>query len=112
MFRRMKSEGKTIGELLRTPLVAGKTVEVNLLGGIASFKIDGKSGQSAIDANLPESYRQLEDSAAVRTRELAALSRLVDRRLITPEEYNTLKERLIRPDIPSQAAVDDEGCIG
>lgn len=112
IYRRMKSEGISLREFLQTPLVAGKTVEVSLLGGFASFRIDGKNSLPSLDGNRPESHCRLEDSAAVQTRELAELSRLLERELITPEEYATLKERLIAPGAQARTALSGKGRAG
>ena len=51
IYRKMKKEGKNLQEMLALPTFAGRTVEVNLLGGLASIKL-GKKDQ---DTDLPVS---------------------------------------------------------
>ena len=38
-YRRMKAEGRSLREMLRSPLFLDRPVEVSLLGGLASFKV-------------------------------------------------------------------------
>jgi hypothetical protein len=39
-YRRLRREGKTLGEILRSPIFEGRSVEVSLLGGMATLKLD------------------------------------------------------------------------
>jgi hypothetical protein len=99
-YRRMKQEGKTLREMLQSPLFHHRPVEITFLGGIASLKIGGTSPLSARDS-LPEAWEtprhQLEDSTAMRVRELTELARMLENNLITLEEFNLVKKQLIKP---------------
>lgn len=93
VFKRMRDERKNLGELLSLPMFTGRSVEVNLLGGLASIKVGNRE-----TADMTYTYdpsRQLEDPAANRIRELGELARLFENKLITLDEYNRTKEQLL-----------------
>jgi len=92
-YRRMKEQGRTLREMVNSPLFGGRSVEVNFMGGLASFKI-GRPSDVPMIAGPEEPIRQLEDPATVRVRELAELARLLENNLITQEEFNTTKRQL------------------
>lgn len=94
-WRRMKTEGKTLGEMLANPAFRGRAVEVSLLGGLASFKLGAPGGPRALTDDGAPPPRQLEDPETARIRELNELARLLEKELITREEYNLAKQRLL-----------------
>lgn len=94
-WRRMKAEGKTLSEMLNSPMFRGRTVEVSLLGGLATFKVGNGPSLPAIDAGAEAAPRQLEDPASARVRELSELARLLDNDLITLDEFNHTKQKLM-----------------
>ena len=99
-IRRMKRERKSLGEMLRTPDFQGRSVEVSLFGGIATLKIGESSPKPPTSEALPEgNYHQqnlLEDPTMVRIRELKELALLLEKELITMEEYNLTKAQLFQ----------------
>lgn len=98
-YRRMKQEGKNLKEMIRAPLLAGKSVEVSLLGGMASFKVgpaDGPNGSPQLENSNGDTYPLLEDPAATEIRELKELARLYGDGLITREEYAKAKQQLLK----------------
>lgn len=97
-YRRMKKEKKSLKEMLALPAFQGRSVEVSLLGGFASLKL-GKpenlpENVPLIESNSFENLHQLEDPAVIRIKELGELSRLLDKGLITRDEYNKAKQEL------------------
>lgn len=96
-YLRMREEGKTLREMVNSPLFNGRAVEVSILGGMASFKI----GKETLPRALPDIARKtanlLEDPASVRIRELSELVRLYENDLITLEEFNSVKQELFHP---------------
>lgn len=96
-WKRMKAEGKTLAEMLSNPAFRGRSVEVSLLGGIASIKLGAPEGRRTLsmdeDVSAP---RQLEDPETARIRELSELARLLEQDLITRQEYDAAKQRLLR----------------
>jgi hypothetical protein len=96
-WRRMKAEGKTLGEMLNSSAFSGRSVEVSLLGGIASLKLGAPDGRRALGAvEDPAPPLQLEDPETARIRELSELARLLEKELVTREEYDLAKRRLLR----------------
>ncbi|MCG6908104.1 MAG: hypothetical protein LJE63_15990 [Desulfobacteraceae bacterium] len=94
-FRRMKREGKSLREMLNTPVFNGRPVEVSLLGGLASFRLGGRPGFPALEGDYLGASHQLEDPDTVRLRELVELGRMFENNLITFEEFNQAKKKLL-----------------
>jgi hypothetical protein len=94
-FRRLRKEGKTLGETLRMPVFQGRAVEVSLLGGMATLKLDKPQSADALQLGSQKSSFQLEDSETARIREFDTLARLLEKELITPDEFTKAKQRLL-----------------
>ncbi|OQY57690.1 MAG: hypothetical protein B6245_15750 [Desulfobacteraceae bacterium 4572_88] len=96
-FRRIRNEGNMLRETLNSPVFEGKAIEISFLGGFASVQI-GDTGNTPplIGGNSFEPSRQLEDPATVRVRELKTLAHLLEKDLITLDEYNQTKQQLFR----------------
>jgi hypothetical protein len=96
-YRRMKRDGKTLREILSSPRLSGRTVEVSLLGGLASFKVGKSDKTPALSSDSTGQYRpQLEDPKAIRLRELTELVRLLENNMITLDEYNKAKKQIFK----------------
>ena len=96
-YRRIKKEGMTLRETLNSPMFHGRAVEVSLLGGLASVKVGGGSGGvPLLENNSSPQYLQLEDPASVRLRELTELANLLEKNLITLDEYNEFKQQILK----------------
>lgn len=96
-YRRLRKEGKTLGEILRSPVFRGQKIEVSLLGGMATLKLDqGQPGpEKVIDAGRHKPPLQLEDPETSRIREINTLAQLLEKELITLEEFKKAKQRLL-----------------
>ena len=96
-YRLIKKQGMTLRENLNSPMFHGRAVEVSLMGGLASVKIGGGSGVTpALGNNSSTQYLQLEDPASVRLRELTELANLLEKNLITLDEYNAFKQQILK----------------
>ena len=95
IYRRMKRQGKQLKDTLNSPAFNGRSVEISFLGGLASFRIGGNAQQPALNTDHIESARQLEDPENMRIRQLSELVKLYENELISVEEFNTLKSRII-----------------
>jgi len=95
-YRRIKSEGRSIRETLNSPMFQGRPVEVSFLGGVASIRVGAPSTLTALEARNYSHPLQLEDPTTVRIRELTELSHLLEKGLITLEEFNQAKGKLFR----------------
>lgn len=96
-YRRLRKEGKSLKETLRSPLFRGRNVEVSLLGGMATLKLDqdGSRPDKAIETGRTQAPLQLEDPDTARIREINDLARLLEKELITLDEFNKAKQRLL-----------------
>jgi hypothetical protein len=94
-YRRLHKEGKTLAETLRSPIFQGRAVEVSLLGGMATLKLAKPHSADARQIDNQKSALQLEDPEAVRIREFNTLAQLLEKELITPDEFSKAKQRLL-----------------
>jgi hypothetical protein len=94
-YRKMKREAKTLKEMIRTPLLNGRSVEVSIFGGLASLKI-GKPGLPSLPGDDADSIRLLEDPSGGSLRDLQEMVRLFEKGLISLDEYNQAKKRLLK----------------
>ncbi|MBC2713217.1 MAG: SHOCT domain-containing protein [Desulfosarcina sp.] len=95
-IRRMRAEGKSLREMLRNPMFNGRSVEVSLLGGMATVKLGQSSQPPTIGHDAAIDIPRLEDPDASRSREvseLAELARLLEKDLITVDEFNKAKRQ-------------------
>ena len=98
-IRRMRAEGKSLREILRNPVFSGRSVEVSLLGGMATVKLGQPSSIQAIGHDAPVDIPRLADPDAPRNpevSELAELARLLEKDLITVDEFNRAKQQLLK----------------
>lgn len=93
-YKRLQKDGKTLREMLNSSRLGSSPIEVSFLGGIASFKI----GTPALSSDAAGQHlQQLEDPKTVRIRELTELVRLFEDNLITLDEYNQVKQQILKP---------------
>ena len=98
----MKAEGKTLKQMLSSPILDGRPVEVSFLGGLASFRVGVPGHAPQIESGISNPTRRLEDPETIRIRELTELARMLEKNLITREEYNQAKKTLLNPKISDQ----------
>lgn len=94
-FRRLKTEGKSLKDVIESPAFRGRSVEVAVLGGLASIRVGAPSAGPALESGTAKAPLQLEDPDVQRARELTELGRLLEKELITPEEFRRAKEKLL-----------------
>lgn len=95
LYRRARSEGKSLKEMLALPMFRNRSVEVSFLGGLASLRVAPSHEAERLGSTVDESAPQLEDPQTVHVRELTDLVRLLDSNLLTLEEYNKAKKKLL-----------------
>ncbi len=96
-YLKMKAEGQSLRDTLNSPAFRNRSVEVSLLGGMASFRV-GQSGenQPLLPGGEASSPQQLEWSGDNQVQELTELARLLKSGLITLEEYEQAKQKLFK----------------
>jgi cytochrome c biogenesis protein CcdA len=98
-FRRFRRNAEKLRQVLSDPVFRDRAVEVKLFGGIASLRL----GQPLPDTERPQQLSlnqaqqvvQLEDPETQRLRRLDQLVSLLEKKLITPEEFAQLKKDVI-----------------
>ncbi len=96
-YRRMRREGRSLGEALRSPMFQGRSVEISFMGGMASFRLGAPTNPAprALEGGDLRDPLQLEDSESMRIRDITALAQLLEKNLITPEEFTAAKRKLL-----------------
>jgi hypothetical protein len=94
-FRKLKREGRSLKETLRSSTFQGRPVEISLMGGLASLKVGSPGAAPAVEASTANPARQLEDPATLKIRELSELARLLENELITQDEFELAKRQLL-----------------
>lgn len=98
LVRRMRAEGKSLRDMLRNPMFSGRSVEVSLLGGMATLKLGQPTRLPAIGHDAAADVPLLEDpdtDGSGGVSQLAELARLLEKDLITVDEFNQAKRRLL-----------------
>jgi len=94
-WQRVKKRGKKLRDIVEDPIFQGRTIEVSLLGGLASLKLGHPQGPPAIDYSPHEAQRQIVDPATARAQELSKLAALLKEDLITMDEFLKAKKDLM-----------------
>ena len=97
VYRHMKKEGKNLKETLSSPMFGGRPVEVSILGGLASVRMGRPNNTLQALGNDPsKQVLQLEDANSIRVRELTEIARLLEKNLLTQDEYNRIKQQIFK----------------
>ena len=94
LYKRLKSDVKAIrnitGESLR-----GKTIEASFLGGVANFKISDSRSVGDTRQVMSGRTRQLSGPDSDSMGSLADLARLYEKNLISRDEYDRAKKKML-----------------
>lgn len=100
-YRFIKTRGhQTLKDLEKTAVFRDRSVEVRFLGGIASLKLGQPGTSVAIENTTAETLNprhQLEDPDTARIRELDRLAHMLEKDLITRDEFVIAKKKLLKP---------------
>lgn len=101
IYRRMRTTSSSLSEVLGAPEFQDRAVEVRLLGGLASFEIKAKQTPSAPLLEQPEdslypNAKLIESSVDRAERKMLELNTLYEKNLITREEFETAREKIIQ----------------
>jgi len=98
-YTKMKKSSSDIKDILSFPEFRDRNIEISLLGGLASFKIEGGNrelpliGQNFSPEN-PDVFR-LEGPKVSTDKRISDLADLYDRDLITKEEFDLAKKDIL-----------------
>lgn len=97
LWQRLKASNRTISDLLNNPALHDRTLEVSLLGGLASVKIGHRDDSLKLIQPDTGSQQLLSPPQTSHAEEIGRLTRLLDEKLITREEFQQLKQELLAP---------------
>lgn len=98
-FRRFRQNAEKLREVLSDPVFRDRAVEVKLFGGVASLRLGQPLPEmeqpQRLSLNQAQRVVQLEDPETQRMRRLDQLVGLLEKKLITPEEFAQLKKDVL-----------------
>jgi len=94
LYRRIKKNSLALHKIVTSPIFRGQSMEVSLLGGMASFKIDRSAAEPPAIAAPPE-VLQLNAPGDNCIKELTSVAKLFENDLITSEEYIKAKKVIL-----------------
>jgi hypothetical protein len=98
-YQRMKNSSSDIKDILLMPEFRDRTVEVRLLGGVASFKITAKPTQQNLIAPHISSASDtllIENDINRTEQKIFKLAALFEKDLITREEFDKARQNIIQ----------------
>ncbi len=99
VYRRVRENSTDLRQILSAPEFQDRTVEVKLLGGLASFKIKAKENNPLLLDQASASHGDLpliEASVSKAEQKMIELTALYERDLITKEEFDNARQNIIQ----------------
>ncbi len=95
-YQKLKASNRTLREVINDPALRDHSLEISLLGGMASVKLEHKdAGVKLVEENRTEMPQQLEAPRTSQVQELEKLASLLENELITREEFQQLKKVIV-----------------
>jgi hypothetical protein len=97
-YRRLRREGQSLREAMRSPMFEGRSLEISFMGGMASLRLGPpttQTGPKVLEAGEGHRSLLLEDPDVARVKEIETLAKLLEQNLITPEEFAAAKSKLL-----------------
>jgi len=100
VYRRMREHSTDLRQILSAPEFQDRTVEVKLLGGLATFKIKAKENTHLLLDHSPGIHHGdtplIETSVSKAEQKMRELATLYERDLITREEFDNARQNIIQ----------------
>ncbi|UCD34338.1 MAG: hypothetical protein JSU90_08540 [Nitrospiraceae bacterium] len=93
-YRRIKADSQAFRNFAGSSL-QGKTVEVSFMGGLANFRISDSQARPGIGHDMSMKIDKLPSPGAENVKSLAELARLFEKDLISVEEFQKAKGRIL-----------------
>ena len=95
-YRRMQENNRKLSDIMSDPALKDRTLEISLLGGMATFKLGHRSNDiKIIEAESQDQTRQLEAPKSTQLQDLSELRCMLEQGLITRDEFKKLKNEII-----------------
>lgn len=105
-YRHIRTRGtQTFKDIQSSPVLKGQSFEVRILGGLAALKFGRPENSLPIESAASATHdarHQLEDPETIRIRELTGLANMLEKNLITFEEFSRVKQQVLKPRRPVQ----------
>jgi len=100
-YKRIRKNADKLKDILNDPTFQGRSFEIRLLGGAASIRVGQQTGTfiSAIDYEPSSELLKLESPTASSVNQLSQLATLLEKGLISDEEYQQMKQNLLNESI-------------
>lgn len=99
IYRHLKESNRKLSDLINDPTLRDRTLEISLLGGMASVKLGHKDEQARIiEATEVITPKLLPEPAGSQVGKLSELAKMLEDDLITREEFSQLKKKIIVKD--------------
>ena len=95
-YRRMRESSTQLRDILSIPEFKDRTVEVRLLGGLASFTVKARENPPLLLDHDPGQARLIEDAVVRTERKMLELNTLYEKHLITKEEFEKARQEIIQ----------------
>ncbi|WP_022667418.1 hypothetical protein [Desulfospira joergensenii] len=97
-YRRMRESSSQLRDILSVPEFRDRTVEVRLLGGLASFTVKAREERPLLPDHgaVHPDTRMIEDGVARTERKMLELNTLFEKNLISRHEFEKAKQNLIQ----------------
>ena len=99
-YRRIRTrEAQTFKDVQKSNMLEGRSFEVSILGGLASLRFGRPTSSLPLKNPAAASHdpsHQLEDPDTIRIRELTGLANMLDKNLITFEEFKRAKQQVLQ----------------
>ena len=95
-YHYVKAHKQKLNDLMSNPAFNNRTLEISLMGGMATMKLGHKGDNiQLIQAPSEIEMKQLESPESTEIKELTKLNQMLNDELITREEFLRLKHKII-----------------
>ncbi|PLY01843.1 MAG: hypothetical protein C0622_06420 [Desulfuromonas sp.] len=94
-YHYFKQHKQALREFMSDPALQDRTVEVSLLGGMASVKLGHRDDNIKLIQDDSRDVKQLDAPKAGHMKELSELSHMLEEGLISREEFDRLKKEIL-----------------
>ncbi|MBN2791834.1 MAG: SHOCT domain-containing protein [Desulfuromonadales bacterium] len=93
-YRRMKESNRKLSDFMNDPAFQDRTLEISLLGGMATVKLGHRDDNIQL-ISAQDQPKQLEAPQSAQVKELSTLNDMLEKGLITREEFLKLKKDIL-----------------